>query len=168
MGASARVGGAEGGVLGTQVHRVGTSEQLLGTPAPGLRGALVASRVRGVEVGLLVVQQCLVFVARTLCVIEHRLGRGASGLRECSVDLTGVLLGIFPACTRFTVQLGLFLVKTALVAVADRLLAVSEGLFEPGDALVGVEVLLRSVCHQVTSVRVRGRSCSAGTGRVKR
>ena len=73
VGAATGVGGAVGGVLGAGVHRVGASEQLLGAAALGLRGGLVGSRGRGIEVGLLVVEQRLMFVARALRVVEHVL-----------------------------------------------------------------------------------------------
>jgi hypothetical protein len=72
-GAVARVRGAPGGIRGPGVHCVGASEQLLGAAALGLRRGLIANRRRGVEVGLLVVEHRLVFVARALCVIEHVL-----------------------------------------------------------------------------------------------
>jgi hypothetical protein len=36
-------------------------------------------------------------------------------------------------------------VEASLVAISEGLLAISEGLFEPGDALIGVKVILRSI-----------------------
>jgi hypothetical protein len=56
--------------------------------------------------------------------------------------LAGLLLSVtarrLPTGMDFAVQQRLFLIEIALIAVADRLLAVTEGLLEPGDALIGV------------------------------
>ena len=73
MGAASRVSGAPGGVLGPGIHRVGASKQLLGAAALGLHRGLVATGRRGVEVGLLVVEERLMFVASALGVVEYIL-----------------------------------------------------------------------------------------------
>jgi hypothetical protein len=154
VGAASRVSGAAGGVLGAGIHCVGAGQQLFGAEALGLRGALIGDEGRGIEVGLLVVEQRLMFVAGALRVIEHVLRRGAPRLRESCLGLAGLLLGVttgvVPAGVDIAVQLGLLLVEVSLVAIYNRLLAISEGLFEPGDALIGVKVLLCSVWHAFT------------------
>lgn len=73
MGASSRVGSAPDRFLGAGVHRISAGKQLLGAAAFGLGGALIADRMWSIEIGLVVVQQRLVFVAGTLRVIEHVL-----------------------------------------------------------------------------------------------
>lgn len=155
MRAASGRSGAPGGVLGPGVHSVGAGEQLLGALAFGLHRGLVADGGRGVDVGLLVVEERLVFVACALGVVEHVLRRRASRLSEPGLGLAGLLFvvaaGVFCTGVDFVVELGLLLVEVALVAVPDRLLAVSQGLFEAGDALIGVKILLCSVWHGFTS-----------------
>jgi hypothetical protein len=155
VSAAPRVSGAVGGLLGASIHRIGAGQQLRGAALLGLRGGLVADRGRSVEVGLLVIEQRLVFVTRTLCIIEHVLRRRAPRLRQPRLGLTGRSLGdetgVAPAGMDLAIQQGLLLVEAVLVTVTDRLLAVSESLFEAGDALIGVKVLLCAVRHAFTA-----------------
>jgi hypothetical protein len=76
-------------------------------------------------------------------------------LRESGLGLACLLLIVTArapvAGVQFVVELGLLLVEVLLFAIPDRLLAVTEGLFQSRDALIGVEVLLRSVWHAFTS-----------------
>jgi hypothetical protein len=73
MGALSRLSGAACGVRGAGIHRVGASEELFGAATLGLRRSLDTNGRRVVEIGLLVVEQRLMFVASALRVIEHVL-----------------------------------------------------------------------------------------------
>jgi hypothetical protein len=73
VGAASRVSGAVGGVLRAGVDCVCAREQLLGAAPLGLGRGLIANGGWGIEVGLLVVEQRLMFAARALCVVEHVL-----------------------------------------------------------------------------------------------
>jgi hypothetical protein len=90
--AASRFSGTPGCVAGAVVHRVSAIVQLLGATALGLGGALVENRERGIQVGLLVVEQRLVFVAGALRIVEHVLGRRATRLREPGQGLAGPLI----------------------------------------------------------------------------
>ena len=73
MGAAACLRGTAGGVVGAPVHGVRARDQLLGAAPLRLGRALIERRSGGIELGLLVVEQRLVFVTTALCVIEHVL-----------------------------------------------------------------------------------------------
>ena len=94
MGALSRLSGAPRRVLGASVHCVCASEQLLGPATLRLSWGLDTNGRGAVEVGLLVVEQHLVFVASALCVIQYVLCCGAARLREPGVGLPGLLLGV--------------------------------------------------------------------------
>jgi hypothetical protein len=95
------------------------------------------------------------FVASALGVIEHVLWCRTTRLREPGLRLTRLSLG-FCGYVRLngpgrTVELFLLLIEAALLTISDRLLAISKGLFESSDALIGIEVPLCSVGHLFTS-----------------
>jgi hypothetical protein len=149
VSAGACVRGSVSGLLSSGVHRVGPSQELLGSPALGSRGSLIEDRGRSIEVGLLVIQEQLMFVTRALGVVEHVLRRGAPRLRKPGLGLAGLLCGVaagvFGRRVDLGVELGLFVVEASLFAVSNCLLAITERLLETSDALISVKAVLRAV-----------------------
>jgi hypothetical protein len=141
-----RVGGSAGSLARARLDRIGTRHHLFGSPAFCGDGVSWVTSFWVIEVELLLVKHSLMLIACALGVVKHILGCPPPGLREgtlrlpaCSVVLPG---GAIRAGVGVLVQQGLCLIEALLVAVTDRLLPVAERLFETGDPLVCVELLL--------------------------
>ncbi len=149
MSAGAGVPGSLGGVIGARLDCLCSREHLLSAQA------LSGDRVDGpqgswvVEIGLLIVQKRLVFIAGALGVVEDVLGGGTSCLGESGLGLSAILIGLLGpvgcADVDVVVELGLLLVQALLLTISDRLLTVSESLLEAGNPLISVKALLGAI-----------------------
>jgi hypothetical protein len=172
VGALPGVGGPSHRLRGPRLRRLAAGEQLHRAPLLGGCEIFDGGGSRVVEVCLLLVEQLLVLVARTLRVVEDVLARRAAPLREDGLGLAATL----PVCVDVgrvgldrLIEAGPELVQVLRLAVAHGLLAVAECLFEAGDLLVGAEFVLCAVLGMAQSAsRLKLKMSSAGAGRANR